>query len=75
LDIEKPCGDTSRWIARTRNHHPRKFIWKNNNLIEYGYNRDKERLEQINLAMFSGKTSGLPVGLQPFPNLSMTAKP
>jgi hypothetical protein len=40
---------------------------KNNHLIEYGYNRDKEKLEQINLALLSGRTSGLPVWYTPLP--------
>ncbi len=40
---------------------------KNNHLIEYGYNRDREHLRQINLALLSGRTSGLPVWFTPLP--------
>jgi len=34
---------------------------KNNDFIEYGYNRDREQLKQIHVALLSGKTAGLPI--------------
>lgn len=40
---------------------------KNNDFIEYGYNRDREQLKQINVALLSGKTIGLPVWYTPLP--------
>ncbi len=40
---------------------------RNNDLIEYGYNRDQEPLKQINLALLSGKSTGLPVWYTPLP--------
>lgn len=38
---------------------------KNNDLIEWGYNRDGERLEQLNLALLSGRDNGLPLWYTP----------
>lgn len=34
---------------------------KGNDLVEYGYNRDKEKLPQINLGMYYGEESMLPI--------------
>ncbi|GAB6277852.1 MAG: IS1634-like element ISMac12 family transposase [Rectinema sp.] len=34
---------------------------RDNELLEYGYNRDGEHMKQINIALLSGKHSGLPV--------------
>lgn len=38
---------------------------KNNDLIEWGYNRDKEKLQQLNLALLSGRDNGLPLWYTP----------
>ena len=40
---------------------------RDNELLEYGYNRDGENLKQINLALLSGKHSGLPVWYSSLP--------
>ena len=40
---------------------------KNNDLIEWGYNRDKEKLQQLNLALLSGRDNGLPLWYTPLP--------
>ena len=40
---------------------------KRNPYAEYGYNRDGENLEQINLALLSSCTSGLPMWYQVLP--------
>lgn len=40
---------------------------RDNELLEYGYNRDGENMKQINLALLSGKHSGLPVWYSPLP--------
>lgn len=34
---------------------------KNQDDVEYGYNRDKEKLSQINLGMYFGEDTGLPI--------------
>jgi transposase len=36
-------------------------------VVKYGYNRDRENLKQVNLAMLSGKNNGLPVWYTPLP--------
>jgi len=38
---------------------------KNNDFIEWGYNRDREQLQQVNLALLSGRDSGLPLWYNP----------
>jgi hypothetical protein len=38
---------------------------KNNDLIEWGYNRDGEKLQQVNLALLSGRDNGLPLWYTP----------
>ena len=40
---------------------------KTNEYVKYGYNRDREKLPQINLAMLHGQKSGLPVYYQRTP--------
>ena len=38
---------------------------RGNQYVEYGYNRDREKLAQINLALLSSKESGTPVWFSP----------
>ena len=38
-----------------------------NEFVSYGYNRDKEKLPQINLLMVSGQTSHIPLFFRPMP--------
>lgn len=40
---------------------------KHNHYIEWGYNRDKEKLPQINFALLSAKTIDLPLWFSPLP--------
>ncbi len=40
---------------------------KNNHYIEWGYNRDREKLPQINFALLSAKTTDLPLWFSPLP--------
>ncbi len=40
---------------------------KNNHYIEWGYNRDREKLPQINLALLSAKTTDQPIWFSPLP--------
>ncbi len=40
---------------------------RDNELLEFGYNRDGEHLKQVNLALLSGRQSGLPVWYTPLP--------
>ncbi len=40
---------------------------RDNEFLEYGYNRDGENLKQINMALVSGKHSGLPLWYSPLP--------
>ena len=40
---------------------------KHNHYIEWGYNRDREKLPQINFALLSAKTTDLPLWFSPLP--------
>ena len=47
---------------------------KNMENLEWGYNRDKEKLPQINMGMYFGEESGLPLYYRVYPGSNRIRK-
>ncbi len=69
LDDDRVNTFFKEWVA-SRPHTDRNYLFditsvstygKDNPWAEFGYNRDGENLEQINLALLSSRSSGLPL--------------
>ena len=69
LDDDKVNTFFKEWVA-SQPHSDRNYLFditsvstygKDNPWAEWGYNRDRENLEQINLALLSSRSSGLPL--------------
>lgn len=81
IDDDKVNAFFKEWVA-SQPHSDRNYLFditsvstygKDNPWAEYGYNRDRENLEQINLALLSSCKSGLPLWYDTLPG-SMSDK-
>jgi len=74
LTVDKQRGFFSLWLTTQAkvgtlcyNITSVSSYGRENVFLEYGYNRDGENLKQINMALLSGKSSGLPVWYSALP--------
>ena len=72
LSLDKAAGFLQMWMDRKCQKQTLCYditsvssYSRSNQYVEYGYNRDREKLAQINLAMLSSKESGTPVWFTP----------